>query len=51
MDRIELIESFGNPSLDAAAITAERKFRFSPLVKEGKQVKFKARVPYRFQIQ
>lgn len=51
VDRIEVLQSSGNPALDAAAVTAEKKSRFSPLVKDGQPVKFKAKVPYRFQIQ
>ncbi len=51
VERIEIAQSSGVPSLDAAAITAEQKSRYQPAIKDGKAVKFKARVPYRFQIQ
>lgn len=51
VDRVEVLESSGVPSLDNAAINAEQRSRIAPLVKNGVALKFKAKVRRVFQLE
>lgn len=50
VDRVEIAQSSGFPSLDAAAAAAEKKSLFHPAVIDGKPVKTKVIVPYTFRL-
>lgn len=50
VDRVEIAQSSGFPSLDAAAMAAERRSIFKPAIINGSPVKSKVIVPYTFQL-
>jgi protein TonB len=50
VDTVEVSQSSGSAQLDAAAVAAERKSKFRPLVRNGRPIKTKARVPYTFEL-
>lgn len=50
VDKVEIVQSSGFPSLDAAAMAAERRSTFRPAIINGSPVKSKVIVPYIFQL-
>jgi protein TonB len=51
VDRVEVARSSGFPALDAAAVAAERKSKFQPILQNGVPLKCRARVPYTFRLE
>jgi len=47
---VEVEKSSGNRNLDRAAITAAKRWRFNPEVKNGQRVPSRVRVPVEFKM-
>jgi periplasmic protein TonB len=48
LDKVEVVHSSGFPLLDQAAVAAERRSRFRPAYLNGRPIRCRAEVPYRF---